>query len=116
MPADAETDPDLPDWAAADCTDADCGEAADLSTDDLGAAGLDAAFWAVEDLAVAGFEASGRETACLAGVRSEAFLAADGLFDVCAVCAAVFSLNLADPAELLALLLLTADFAGLDEL
>ena len=87
-----------------------------MSTDDLGATGLEAAFWALEDLVVAGFEASGREAVCLAGVRSEAFLVADGLFDVCAVCAAVFSLDLADPAELLALLLLTADFAGLDEL
>ena len=99
MPADAETDPDLPDWAAADCTDADCGEAADLSTDDLGAAGLDAAFWAVEDLAVAGLEAFGREAACLAGVRSGAFLASDGLFVVCPVCAADFPVDLTDPAE-----------------
>ena len=107
MPADAETDPDLPDWVAADCTDADCGEAdraagleaADLSTDDLGAAGLEAAFAAVEDLVVAGLEAFGREAACLAGIRSGAFLASDGLFVVCPVCAAAFPVDLTDPAE-----------------
>ena len=107
LPTDAETGPDLPDWAAADCTDADWGEAdraagleaADLSTDDLGAAGLEAAFAAVEDLVVAGLEAFGREAACLAGVRSKAFLAADGLLVACPVCAAAFSVDLTDPAE-----------------
>ena len=97
LPTDAGTGPDLPDWGEADRA---AGlEAADLSTDDLGAAGLEAAFAAVEDFVVAGLEAFGREAACLAGVRSEAFLAADGLLVACPVCAAAFSVDLTDPAE-----------------
>ena len=65
---------------------------------------------------VADLEAVGPEAVCLAGVRSEAFLATDGLFDACPVCAAVFFVDWTDPAEPLALLLLTVDFAGLAEL
>ena len=105
LPTDAETDPDLPELAA-DWTDTDPGEvdratdseAADLSTEDLGAAGLEAVFWAFEDWVVAGLEAVGPEAACLAGVLSEVFLASDGRLDVCPVCAAVFSGGLTDPA------------------
>ena len=120
LPADAETDPGWSEWAAVDWAGTDSGavgwdadlKAADLLTDDLDTGGLEAVFWAFEDLVVAGLEAVDPESACLAGGRSKAFLATDRLFDACPVCAAVFSGDLTDPTEPLALLPSTVDLTG----